>query len=127
MLKRVPIVFSPDRGYHVDLPTYFMIANTWLPIARGLIHRDGAEPNAEPADVLALKPTVIVSAPVEDCMTDDGQVCPIKIAEKYRGNPRYDHSDYRPPQLMDYHPIELNPPKDSTVFQRILHRMGIGN
>ena len=126
MLKRAPITFTDERGYHVALPTYFMIAGTWLPLQPGLIHRNGPYPNAEPKDVLALNPTVIISAPVEDCLADDGQVCPIKIAAKYRGNDLYDSSDYKPPTLHDYHPIELEPPKESTIFERIAHRMGIG-
>lgn len=126
MLKRVPITFTDDRGYHVNLPTYFMIAGTFLPIEKDLIHRDGAYPNAEPADVMALKPTVIVSAPLEDCLTPEGQVCPVKLAEKYRGNDLYDHSAYVPPTLHEFHPLELEPPKNLSVFDRIKQRMGYG-
>lgn len=126
MLKRTPITYTETRGYHVALPTYQIIGGTFLPIKKGVLHKDGPYPNAEPADVMALKPTVIVMAPLEDCLTEVGQVCPVKISTKYQGHPIYDSADYQPPALMEFHPIELQPPKDSTVFERIAHRMGIG-
>ena len=127
MLKRVLLSYEPARGYFVNLPTYQVIAGTFLPIQKGLMHRDGAYPNAEPTDVMALKPTVIVSAPIEDCMTDEGQVCRLKLSEKYQGNTLYDNADYQPPALLDFHPVELAPPKDATVFDRIKQAMGFGN
>lgn len=125
MLKRVPLIYDPPRGYCVNLPTYTILAGTFLPVQKGLIHRDGPFPNAEPADVLALKPTVIVSTPMEDCLLDDGQLCRMSIAKKYRGHPLFDTADYQPPLLHEFHPIELNPPKDASVFQRIAQALHI--
>lgn len=124
MLKRVSITWDAQRGYHVALPTYFMIAGTWLPLQPGLLHSDGAFPNAEPADVLALNPTVIVSLPEDECIDDARQIDKLAIAQKYAGHPLYDSADYVPPTLRDFHPIELDPPKDATVFERIAKAMG---
>lgn len=124
MLKRVPLSWHAQIGWHVDVPTYFMIACTHLPIEPGMIHRDGVYPNADPADVLKLKPTVIVSLPDDECIGDDGQLCHMKMAEKYRGNPRFDSADYVPPKLLDFHPVELDPPKDFSFFEKMQHAMG---
>lgn len=127
MLKRVPLSWDVQRGYHVNVPTYFMIACTHLPIKPGMIHRDGVYPNADPADVMRLKPTVIVSMPEDECVGEDGQLCHTKMAEKYRGNMRFDSADYEPPPLLDFHPIELEPPKEYTLFQRLAHKLGMPN
>lgn len=125
MHKRVPLMYDAQRGYCVNLPTYQIVSGTFLPIKKGVLHADGAYPNAEPKDVLALNPTVIVMAPIEDCLTEERQVCPVKISEKYSGHPLYDSSDYVPPPLMDFHPVELDPPKQATVFERLVRAMSI--
>lgn len=126
MLKRVDLTWNLQRGWHVNLPTYFMIACTHLPIEKGMVHRDGVYPDADPVDVLKLRPTVIVSMPEDECIGEDGQICRLKIAQKYAGNDLYDNADYAPPVLHDFQPIELNPPKEFTFFEKLQHRMGFG-
>lgn len=126
MHKRIAISWDVVRGYHVDLPTYQMIGRTWLPLQKNLLHEDGAFPQADPKDVMALKPTVIVMIPDDECVNAEGQICRLSTSKKYAGHPVFSSGDWTPPLLHDFHPIELDPPKDMTLFQKIQHRMGIG-
>lgn len=126
MLKRVPIAWDAQRGYHIDVPTYQMLAGTWLPIVKGMLHRDGAHPDANPADVLQQSPTVIALLPDDLELTPQGQIDKMHVARKYAGHGRFDHPDYTPPTISDFHPLELSPAKAPTMFERLQNLMRAG-
>lgn len=81
MRKRVKLKYDAVRGYYVDLPTKRIIDGSFQPVTANLLHADGAYPNAAPAAVLALNPTVEVYLPDDDCRCDGAGV-PVDIDVK---------------------------------------------
>lgn len=118
MLKRVALDFSSTRGYHVRLPTYTMMPGTFLPIIKGVIHADGAYPNAEPKDVLAVTPTVIVSIPDAYTLDSDGQLDKLAIIRTHEGHAIYGRYDYAPPRVYEYQPIVLTPTPPANFLEK---------
>jgi hypothetical protein len=99
MRKRVQLVWSPVNGWFVNLPTYQMIAGTWLPIRANLIHKDGAYPDTDPQAVLDLEPTVEVEIPDNFPLRTDGQADERKLRQQYKDHPTFGRGDYAPPIL----------------------------
>jgi len=86
-----------DSSYHVDLPTYAMLAATFEPITNALLHAHGPYPDADPKDVMALNPTVIVDVPDDCCDHTTQTISPEKIRALYSNVPRFAHPDWKAP------------------------------
>ncbi len=98
---KVRVKLSHDgTAWYVALPHYNMVPDTHRPVTKGLIHKNGVDPKADPAKVLALMPTVEVFVPDRMCDTD-GNLHLGKIRELYKGQKLWDHdrvvSDVLPP------------------------------
>lgn len=102
MRKTAALFFDPAAGvagtWRVELPSYEMIAGTFAPIKAGLIHADGIEPGADPADVLALGPTVDVELP-DYTPTDKktGQLDLAALREMYPSDADVNAKDFASP------------------------------
>jgi hypothetical protein len=120
MLRRFPLTFSPERGWHVALPTYAMIPGTWLPkIAGGVpipAHINSTTGAAVPAGVAdvcdgngihhRVQPNDprIANLSCEVEFPDDyfgnaaGDLDVANLRLKYKGNPLWDRADLVPPR-----------------------------
>jgi hypothetical protein len=87
---RVRIIFD-GRGWFVNHPHYLMVPGSWEPVTKGLIHKDGVYPDADPATVEALKPTVEVDIPCRTADHETGLPDKGKIRALYKGQPDWDH------------------------------------
>lgn len=115
--RRVRIAHDPARGYYVDLPTCGMVPGSWRPIVAGLIHPDGADPKADPQDVIAAGASVEVDLPEADCHPVTGAPSVAVIRERYEGNERFDRADYAVPcDLSDSERAE------ETALARVIER-----
>jgi len=99
--KRLPLAHSTLTGYYVDVPSYRMLPDTWLPITPGLIYKDGAFAGAAPAAVLALSPSVVCELPAETPLDDLGKIDQRPLQKMYATHPRFGKPDYVPPVATD--------------------------
>ena len=98
MRRRFPLAYSAALAWHVDLPTYNIVAGSFLPIRAALTHADGIQPGATVAAVLATNPTVMCDIPDEYAGDDEGNVDVANLRRLYKGNARFDRPDYTPPK-----------------------------
>lgn len=87
MLKRLPLLWSLERGYHIDAPTYQMVRDSFVPEKKGLIHKNGILPIANHNDVMKLAPTVLVELPDDYIDPRTDKISARRIREIYRGHP----------------------------------------
>lgn len=124
MLKRAPLVYSPTKGWYVNLPTYVMLPNTFGPITKDKIHRDGIHPGTDPQDVLKLQPSVLVKIPDDTPMQEDGQIDQVGICHMYRDHPYYGTEHYILPQLRELDPADMQQVIEPTTLERIRAWLG---
>ena len=97
MRKRMMLYFDAARGWHVDLPTYQMVNDTFDPVTAGLIHANGVFPGAPVAEVLALGPSVEVELPDDTPTTKAGKIDTAALRKMYADHPRFGDASYRAP------------------------------
>jgi|SRR5712664_2248053 len=86
---RVKLAFD-GSAWHVALPHYRMVQDSFEPVTDNMIGENGVFPDADPAKVLALKPTVEVMVPDRIC-DDKGKLHLAKIRKLYEGQDKFDH------------------------------------
>jgi hypothetical protein len=118
MRIRAKLLFDPDRGWHVDLPTYAMIPNTWLPkIAGGvpipahtntqtgapvpagvadLCDGNGIHHRAAPNDARLANLSCEVEVPDNYIDPDTGAIDPNRIRQIHKTHPRWADPDQPP-------------------------------
>jgi hypothetical protein len=96
--KRLPVSWDRARGFHVALPTYMMIPGTWQPVTPGLVHENGAEPSAKPADVIALDVSVLCDFPDADAHPLTGQPSDLVIMTRYENHSVFGGGEYVAPK-----------------------------
>jgi len=97
MLARVKLTHTVNRGWHVDVPTYSMIADSFLPIIPGKIDKNGPLATTNPADPALNAMTVQVECPDNYAHPITGKIDNPRIRAIYQGNPKWDRPDYIPP------------------------------
>jgi len=101
-LKQIRVkVQAPDAdndSWHVHLPTYMMVPESWQPIIAGRVDNDGVLAKMPDGKPVVLTPaekaqlTCEVLVPDGEC-DDKGQLDKAKIRQKYKGQPRWDRDD----------------------------------
>ena len=81
--------------------TLGITSDTALPITPGLLHRDGAHPDADPAAVLALPATVEVEIPDDHVDAKTGQIDKQLLRVRYKGSTKWDTPAPLVPILID--------------------------
>lgn len=104
MRVRVKVKWDDD-SWRVDLPIYTMVPGTFRPLIPGLVHFDGAFPDADPADPRLRGLTCEVEVPDRLIDASTGRPDHARIRQLYRGHPRWD--DERRPPDVDVEPPEL--------------------
>src|SRR5438445_9295228 len=99
MFTRVAITKRPYATWGVDLPTYDMVAGSWLPLVESKIDKDGVLAGVLDAEALSLEPTVLVEIPDDWKITVDGQLDAEQLREMYREHPRFGAKDFMPPRV----------------------------
>jgi len=97
MRARVRLQHSADAGWHIDLPTYTMIPDSFLPLIPGKIHKNGVTATTNPADPALNAMTVEVECPDNYAHPVTGKIDNPRIRAIYNGNPKWDRPDYIPP------------------------------
>jgi len=100
MRKRFPLDYTPEKGFHVDLPHYSMVPGTWLPIVNGLIHADGCTPDCDPADAIAHQVSCLVDIPHDVILDGHQQIDTAKMRRRYPTDSQYGDKTYRPPRIL---------------------------
>jgi hypothetical protein len=93
MRSRQPLFWSKDRSWHVDLPTYAMIADTLEPVIPGLTDKNGVLIAADPKDPQLAQITVLVEHPDEYADENTGLLSPFQIRRHHREHPEWDNPD----------------------------------
>ncbi len=100
MRRRAPITFTKELGWHVDLPTYIIVPESFLPITKNKIHADSIDPDFTGDDLARLKPTVEIEIPDDWPIKADGQLDAEKMRAMYRDHPRFRLKSYVPPVFL---------------------------
>src|SRR6266702_118260 len=99
MLKRAPIAKLPTGAWGVDLPTYQMLPESFLPVTPGKISPNGLVANFSDADLALLAPTVLVEIPDNWPIDDTAHLHTEKRRALYKQHPRFGSRNWRPPLL----------------------------
>lgn len=98
MLKRFHLDNNETVGWHVDLPTYRMVAGSFLPLVTDVIGPHGiAHGNAN--DILSKHtPSVMVELPEDTPVLATGDLDVDGLRRRYRGHGRYGQTSWMPPK-----------------------------
>lgn len=93
MRRRVKLIYSAERGWHSDLPTYTMIPGSVLPVIPRVTTPDGVLAGVNPTDPRLATLTVDIDVPDALINQATGEIDIALIREVYRGNPLWDTDD----------------------------------
>lgn len=100
MRKRFPLCWTEAKGFHVDLPSYTMIAGTHAPLIKNVCHADGICPGVDPADVIAAGVSILVDLPESVPLTSAGQVDAPKLRKHYPSHCPHGDAGWKPPKVL---------------------------
>lgn len=98
MRKTLPLAHNDRFGWHVDMPTYAMVAGTFGPAVANVIHPHGIPHGTVPAEVLKHAPYVTVELPEDTPLDLFGNVDAAAMRHRYRGHPRFGSDTWHPPK-----------------------------
>lgn len=87
MRKQLRVIHSADRGWHIDLPTYQMIAGTFACDHPDICTPDGINLDIAPDDPRTATLTVIADIPDEYISGRTNDIHPPTIARLHAGHP----------------------------------------
>lgn len=97
MRKRMVLAHNERLGWHVDMPTYSMVAGAFSPVVPGVIHANGID-HPNPAQVIRdHAPSVEVELPDDTPMDLLGNVDAQVLRHRYRDHPHFGADTWQPP------------------------------
>jgi len=90
MRLRVRVNYSELLGWHVDLPTYQMVAGSFKPVVFRKVHADGVLPGVDPRDPDLASLTCLVEVRDSYLDPDTGKLSEPAVRRIHKGHPVWD-------------------------------------